>query len=909
MGLAGLPLLARGPVSTSLGAADPAYRISADHGGFSAVSPAQRLGLRFDRAGVLLSAGTARLALGLRAIGYGGSSPKALGEVAPLMNANRVVYPHPWVSEWYTNGPLGLEQGFTVSAAPAGPRTGPLTLAISLAGNLRARLSGNRRSLALTRADRDVLRYVGLTATDAGGHVLRSWLQLGARAILLRVDSTGARYPLRIDPFIQQGEKLEAEGEVGEGEFGYSVALSGNGDTALVGGRFDDERAGAAWVFTRSGSTWTEQGEKLTPTGESPIGLFGASVALSADGDTALIGAPGDAEERGAAWVFTRSGETWIQQGRSLAGGEEENGTGYFGASVALSAEGDIAVVGGDRDDDGVGAAWVFRRADESWTGGEKLTAELMTEGEESEGVASGGFGSSVALSASGDTVLIGGPESGEVGAAWVFTRSSEEWIQQGEALVSLEEGAAVGGFGSSVALSAEGDTALVGGPESGGTGAAWVFARSGETWTQQGGKLTGGEEVGSGGLFGASVALSLDGHTALIGAPGAAEARGAVWVFARSGEHWAQQGGALTGGEEEIGSGEFGSSVALSSEGDTALIGGPGENGAMGAAWVFAFQPPTPPVNTSSPAISGSELPGSTLTCSAGSWTGVPPPSFTYQWLRDGVAIAGATAPSYLVQSADEGHTLSCQVTAANTAGQQAALSAGVTVPAQSVLGSKESHEPEALAPGPGKPLEALTLPEPLERPAPLPAPISGHTANLTPVSGTVLIKLPGELSFAPLDLAGTVPIGTIVNATSGRVALCTADAKPGSEECAEFYGGELQVEQRPGEPHSHVVLVGGDFAGCPASRRGAARASAASREPTKGKPERSLWGSDRGGKHITDGRNSATITEATIWLVRDTCFYTLTTVAQGVVSVYDYRLHRRFVVRAGHSYIARAR
>ena len=131
----------------------------------------------------------------------------------------------------------------------------------------------------------------------------------------------------------QQGGKLVGtghigEGEfahVGEGEFGASVALSGDGDTALIGGPADDGGKGAAWVFTRSGSTWTQQGEKLTGTGESGEGRFGDSVALSGDGDTALIGGPHDNERQGAAWVFTRSGSTWSQQGEKLTGtGEAE---------------------------------------------------------------------------------------------------------------------------------------------------------------------------------------------------------------------------------------------------------------------------------------------------------------------------------------------------------------------------------------------------------------------------------------------------------------------------------------------------------------------------------------------------------------------------------------------------------
>ena len=213
----------------------------------------------------------------------------------------------------------------------------------------------------------------------------------------------------------QQGEKLTGSGETGEGHFGFSVALSEDGNTALIGGPGDNTGVGAAWVFTRSGSTWTQQGSKLTGTGETGEGAFGFGVALSADGNTALIGGPGDNSGVGAAWVFTRSGSTWTQQGSKLTA-TGEIGNGRFGGGVALSANGNTALIGGEGDSTLVGAAWVFRRSGSTWTQGSKLTGSGETGG--------GKFGGSVALSsdASTSTALIGGyGDNSEVGAAWVF--------------------------------------------------------------------------------------------------------------------------------------------------------------------------------------------------------------------------------------------------------------------------------------------------------------------------------------------------------------------------------------------------------------------------------------------------------------------------------------------------------
>src|SRR5262249_7443540 len=138
----------------------------------------------------------------------------------------------------------------------------------------------------------------------------------------------------------------------------------------------DDGNAGAAWVFTRSGSTWSQQGAKLTGTGGSGDGRFGASVALSENGNTALIGGIGGDDLTGAAWVFTRANGVLAQQGDALTA-DDETGAGEFGGSAALSADGNTALIGGAADDDGVGAAWVFTRTGTTWSQqGDKLVGD-----------------------------------------------------------------------------------------------------------------------------------------------------------------------------------------------------------------------------------------------------------------------------------------------------------------------------------------------------------------------------------------------------------------------------------------------------------------------------------------------------------------------------------------------------
>jgi RHS repeat-associated protein len=581
MGLSSLPLAARGVISETLGASDGAFRVSAAAGGFRTVNPAQHLRARFDRSGVLVGSGRASLGLGLRAVGYG-TALRPVGEVAPRARGNRVVYAHPGLSEWYSNGPLGLEQGFTIARAPAGPQAGPLTLSLALSGSLRPTVVDGGRGLRFSGSDGSVLRYDGLVVTDARGRALHSWIGLSGGGLLLRVDARGARYPLRIDPFIQQGAKLTGGEESGKGLFGGSVALSSNGTTALIGGPDNASDEGAAWVFTRSEGKWTQQA-KLTGKEEEGHAEFGSSVALSSEGNTASIGGPEDNKGVGAVWVFTRSEGKWTQQGAKLTG-KEESGDGRFGASVALSSEGTTALIGGNGDTSAVGAAWVFTQSEGKWTQqGTKLT------GKEESG--HGQFGASVALSSEGSTALVGGPEdNGGHGALWVFTRSEGKWTQQGSKLTGKEEeGDAL--FGYRVASSSNGNTAMIGGPgDSGYTGAAWVFTRSEGKWTQQGTKLTGKESPpGESPVFGASVTLASEGNMALIGDSGLS----GVYLFMRSEGKWAQRG--LKGiPSEPAGFSEFGSSAALSSDGTTALVGGPAYNEGVGAAWAFEYAPAT---------------------------------------------------------------------------------------------------------------------------------------------------------------------------------------------------------------------------------------------------------------------------------------------------------------------------
>jgi antibiotic biosynthesis monooxygenase (ABM) superfamily enzyme len=276
----------------------------------------------------------------------------------------------------------------------------------------------------------------------------------------------------------QQGSKLVGTGAVGPAEQGWSVALSADGNTAIVGGVADNRAAGAAWVFTRSGDVWTQQGSKLVGTGAVGSAGQAVSVGLSDDGNTAIVGGPWDSSRTGAVWIHNRSGGVWTQQGSKMVGTGAVGHAGQ-GVSVALSADGNTAIVGGSGDNSDTGAAWVYTHSGGLWT---QQDSKLVGTG----AVGHAGQGISVALSDDGNTAVVGGVgDNSGSGAAWAHTRSGTNWTQQGSKLVGT---GAVGhaGQGHSVALSADGNTAIVGGlTDNKVTGAAWVHTRSGGVWTR----------------------------------------------------------------------------------------------------------------------------------------------------------------------------------------------------------------------------------------------------------------------------------------------------------------------------------------------------------------------------------------------------------------------------------------
>jgi hypothetical protein len=320
----------------------------------------------------------------------------------------------------------------------------------------------------------------------------------------------------------QQGAKLVGTGNTGASQQGFSCALSADGNTLAVGGLADNTNIGATWVFTRTGTTWTQQGTKLVGTGNTGTGQQGFSCALSADGNTLAVGAINDNTNQGATWIFTRSAGVWTQQAKLVGTGNV--GTAGQGSSMSLTASGDVLSVGGTGDNAFVGATWIFTRSGTTWS----QQAKLIGTGN----VGASYQGGSCALSASGNTLAVGGyGDNSFVGAVWIFTFSGISWTQQGLKLVGTGR---TGGStqGGAVALTSDGNTLAVGADgDNSSAGALWIYTRSGPDWTQQGSKRVG--TGGSGSMSqGISCAMSSEGNVVTVGGNFDNGSTGAIWTY-----------------------------------------------------------------------------------------------------------------------------------------------------------------------------------------------------------------------------------------------------------------------------------------------------------------------------------------------------------------------------------------
>ena len=324
---------------------------------------------------------------------------------------------------------------------------------------------------------------------------------------------TGCAYVFKRDgtSWTEQAKLVAPDGYVWD-SFGHSVSISG--DYVIVGALGHNNKTGAAYIFKRSGTTWS-QAEKLTASDGEPEDCFGGSVSIS--GDYALIGAPNDDNVKGSAYVFKRDGTSWTEEAKLVASFRLP--LDWFGGSVSI--DDDFALIGAwEYLRYGTGSAYVFKRSGTAWSNGEKLTA--------SDGAFGDFFSASVSID--GDYALIGAiADNGAMGSAYVFKfHGTRSWTEEAKLVAS--DGALEDCFGF---VSISGDYALIGSPGGNGLkGSAYMFKRTVTVWNEKQKLIASDGALDD--WFGWSV--SIDGYNALIGAREDNDATGAAYVFVKSG-------------------------------------------------------------------------------------------------------------------------------------------------------------------------------------------------------------------------------------------------------------------------------------------------------------------------------------------------------------------------------------
>ncbi len=719
--LADLPPAVLPAISSVLGRDDAQYGTHATADGYTAQNATNHLAARYTAKGVEIRSQNADWGFEFQGWGYGEhTANRSNAAVAPSVNANRVEYRRGALTEWYVNGPLGIEQGFTISQPPVGfpgSNHDALDIALRLRGNLSASIESGRHALTL-RDQRGVetLRYGPLLVYDASGRELESWMEVQDGSLRLRVNAADARYPIIVDPWVQAAQLTNSLGLAGD-QLGRSIAMDTTGDTVVVGAPFatigSNARQGAAYVFVEPASGWATTSTftaELTNSSGAAGDNFGWSVAIS--GNTIVVGAPfatiGSNARQGAVYVFVEPASGWVtpttvptwnaQLTTAGAAGEQ------LGSSVGIS--GNTVVTGADQatigSNAGQGAAYVFV---EPTSGGWITTSAFSAELTASDGAAGDAFGYSVGINESGNTVVAGALDatigSNTIqGAVYVFVEpTSTGWVTTStfNAKLTASGGAAGNQLGWSVGINESGDTVVAGAPNVQigshvGQGAAYVFVELAGGWvTPTTNPTYAAELTASSGAtstaLGYSVAIS--GNTVLAGATGVTIgfnlAAGAGYVFL---EPTAAGGWASAHSENE--SAELTASgggsqnflcLSVAINGNTVVAGAPGftvgSNTDQGAAYVFTSGTTGPTFTISTTSGSGQMTTVGTafsapLVAKVVNGSGTAVPDVTVTFTAPGSGAGGTFAGGVNTAVTDpSGNATSAVFTANGTSGQ----------------------------------------------------------------------------------------------------------------------------------------------------------------------------------------------------------------------------------------------
>jgi hypothetical protein len=624
--LASLPAAAQTAISGALGRESDSYKVSMRDGGLQAENARQQLSAQFRASGVEVRSGSVHWGMALEGYGYG-EAVRKLRAVRPEAKQNRVEYRRGAVTEWYVNGPLGLEQGFTLAEAPGSQRDEPVTIALALSGDLQAVVNEDRTGLKLSDGEkRETLRYGGLSVSDATGKALRSWMEVRGTELRLRVDDAGAVYPVVVDPWVQLAQLTTSDGKPGD-FFGNAISVSADGNTIAIGALQKkvgiNIEQGAVYIFVKPASGWATSSAytaKLTSSNGRAGDAFGNSVALRNDAKLLVVGAPnvtlGTKLGQGAVYIYQITAKGWKSTNRQTAELTASDGKAgdSLGSYVSVSATTIVAgayaaTVGTNQYQ---GAAYVYVAGKTGWKTTSKFTAKLTT----SDGAALDLFGFAVSINK--NTILVGAPDANVgkntgQGAAYVYVMPAKGWAttQTASAKLTASDGISWDDLGNAVALSTDGTIALVGAEgafismEGEAAGAVYLFAKPKTGWKgalNETAKLYASVNNGNqDDRLGASLAISTDNSTIVAGAPCAISSGpncgpGMVFSYSKPAGGWSGQmtesGVASIAGEP---SGDyFGISVGLGAS-NTLAVGAfaaqVGTNKFQGEAYVMQAQ------------------------------------------------------------------------------------------------------------------------------------------------------------------------------------------------------------------------------------------------------------------------------------------------------------------------------
>jgi hypothetical protein len=537
-----VPAAARAGISAALGRNDRTYAISTRAGVLTATNGDRELTAAFKTSGVHVRLGKSDMAMSLLGYGYG-TTLQSASKASPHASFNRVEYKRGALTEWYENGPMGVEQGFTLDKPPAQKRTGPLTIAMNLSGDLTATADQDGSELTLKdRKQQATLVYGGLTSYDATGKELHTWLDVHGSRLQLKVDDAGAEYPVVVDPWVQVA-RLTTAGGAAFDFLGNAVSVAQGGQALVVAASNqkvgNNLQQGAVYVFVRPTKGWATTSAftaELTNSAGAAGDNFGYSVAISLDGKTIAVGAwqatVGKNPYQGAVYVFTRpSTGKWVTTGTPTAVLTASNGAAYdwLGSSVAFDNLSVVAGAYGHQvgNNPYQGEAYVFTEPSGGWVSGTE-TAQLTA----SDGAAWDLFGYSIA--ALNGTAVVGSLQAtvgsnSYQGAAYVYVAPSSGWVDATEnAKLVASDGQSEDLLGSSVAIDSQTDTIVVGAEAAnvngnGGQGAAYVYVEPTGGWSgeplSQTAKLTASDGLQQD-YFGTSVSINFNDTTIAVGAP-----------------------------------------------------------------------------------------------------------------------------------------------------------------------------------------------------------------------------------------------------------------------------------------------------------------------------------------------------------------------------------------------------